>query len=526
MASKPAQYPKLASLRVIKRAVYRYAICLSFLIVPVIVTFIFRARGPAFGPIISASFVLAVAAAGWWGGAIAGILVSFATVPVLTEIATSGKMFLPPRLDVAAMFVLCAIAFLVSQVASARRRTEAVLRSVNEELEKRVKERTVELESARNWLETTLSSIGDAVIATDHEGNLLFLNGAAEALTGWTQKEAYGRPLRDIFVIRNEQTQAATEDPVARVLSSGAVCGLANHTVLVSRDGHIIPIDDSAAPIRERNGGLTGVVLVFRDISERREAERSTEHARLQLEQNNQELRQFAYAASHDLQEPLRNITIYTQLLERRYSNRLDPDAIQILRHIVGGAERMTALVHDLLSYTRVWETTSEEISDTDLRQVLETVLSSLDATIAAAEARIDYGDLPVLQVNEVHLQQLLQNLIGNAIKYRGGQPPSIRIDAELSGGNWTVRVADNGIGIDPLHKDRIFEPFKRLHSTEEYPGTGIGLALCQKIVQRYGGRIWVESELGSGSTFCFTIPAPRAASFQSAPGMSGMGAA
>jgi PAS domain S-box-containing protein len=514
MASKLAQNPRFASFDAAKRTFSRYAICLSFLIFPAIVALILHARGSNFGPIVNGSFLLAVAAAGWFGGAIAGILVSFAAVPVFTVIATKGKMILPPRLDVAAMFVLCAIAFLVSQVASARRRAEAVLQSMNEELEKRVKERTTELENARNWLETILSSIGDAVIATDHEGNLLFLNGAAEALTGWTQKEAYGRPLGDIFVIRNEQTQAPAEDPVTRVLSTGTICGLANHTVLVSRDGHILPIDDSAAPIRGKEGGLTGVVLVFRDIIQRREAERFTERARQQLEQNNQELQQFAYAASHDLQEPLRNITIYTQLLERRYSTQLDSDGTQIVHHIVDGAARMSALVRDLLSYTQVWGATPEEIFDTDLRQALETVILSLDATIAAAGARIEYGELPVLHMNEVHLQQLLQNLIGNALKYRGEQAPFIRIDAERSGGNWTVRVADNGIGIDPLHKDRIFEPFKRLHSSEKYPGTGIGLALCQKIVQRYGGRIWVESELGRGATFCFTVPAEHAPRF------------
>jgi light-regulated signal transduction histidine kinase (bacteriophytochrome) len=327
-----------------------------------------------------------------------------------------------------------------------------------------------------------------------------------------------------VFVIRNEATQAPAEDPVTKVLSTGIICGLANHTVLVSRDGHILPIDDSAAPIRGKEGDLAGVVLVFRDITERREAERSTEHARQQLERNNQELQQFAYAASHDLQEPLRNITIYTQLLERRYSKQLDPEASQLVRHIVDGAMRMGTLVRDLLSYTQVWGGTAEEIFETDLHQVVETVTASLDATIAAAGAQIECGELPLLQMNEVHLQQLLQNLIGNAVKYRSERSPYIRIDAECSEGNWTVRVADNGIGIDPLHKDRIFEPFKRLHSTEKYPGTGIGLALCQKIVQRYGGRIWVESELGRGSTFCFTVPAPHAKRLQPAPGMSGMG--
>jgi PAS domain S-box-containing protein len=507
MAFEAAPYVKLPSLRLVKRAIVRYALSLCLLIVPAALTPVLLAQGKALHPIISALYILAVAAAGWWGGAIAGILVSFGVVPVFTGVVTHGKAFLPPHLDWPAMVVLIAIAVMVSQVATSRRRVEEVLVCANEQLEGRVKERTEELEHARNWLETTLASIGDAVIATDSKGKLLFLNGTAQKLTGWKQDEALGRPLADVFVIRNEATDAAAADPVAKVLATGAICGLANHTVLISRDGRRIPIDDSAAPICEGDAGVSGVVLVFRDITERRQSECAADQARQQLEQNNQELQQFAYAASHDLQEPLRNITIYAQLLERRYSEQLDSNAAGLVHQIMSGAEQMNTLLHDLLSYARLWGTTPKEVEPADLRGCLDAVLSSMSATIAATEARIEYGDLPRLHMSEVHLQQLLQNIIGNALKYRGPQPPEISIQSERNGGNWVIRIADNGIGIEPRNQQRIFEPFKRLHSNDEYPGTGIGLALCQKVVQRYNGRIWVNSELGKGSTFYFSVP-------------------
>lgn len=506
MASKAALYPRIVSARFLKRTFVRYLLCLCFLIVPAALTPILLSRGKSLSPIVSGLYLLAVAAAGWWGGTIAGILVSFALVPVFTLTVTHGKAILPPHLNIPAMFVLCGVAVLTGQVAGARRRAEKILRLANEQLEERVKERTAELEHARSWLETTLASIGDAVIATDHQGKVLFMNAMAEDLTGWTQREALGRPLAEVFVIRNEYRDVAADDPVGKVLATGAISGFANHTVLVSRHGRRIPIDDSAAPIRSGEAGLTGVVLVFRDVTERREIERLAEDARKQLEQNNQELQQFAYAASHDLQEPLRNLVIYTQLLKRKHSDQLSTDASRIVQSLTDGAMRMNSLLNDLLAYTQIWSTT-EGVVPSDLRHVFEAVVSSLGATIEATGAKVDCGDLPVLRMNEVHLQQLLQNLVGNALKYRSEAPPVILVDCKRAGGDWKVSVADNGIGIDPVYKEKIFEPFKRLHDKEKYPGTGVGLALCQKIVQRYGGRIWVESEPGKGATFFFTVP-------------------
>lgn len=488
------------------RVLLRYLLCLAMLAVPAAITFALKLQ-PRWGPVISASYVAVISVAAWWGGAWAGILVSCATVPVLTIVATSGKAILPPHLDPVGLLVLFFIAILVSRVAENRRRIEQVLRSANEKLEERVRERTSELERARTWLQITLASIGDAVIATHRDGSISFMNGVAEDLTGWQQAEASGHRLTDIFVIVNEETRLPGEDPVAKVLRTGAVVGLANHTLLLSRDGREIPIDDSAAPIQDETGDIAGVVLIFRDVTERRANEQAAEQARLALERTNEELQQFAYAASHDLQEPLRNVTIYTQLLGRRYSGKLDSDAEQYIGFAVNGAVRMQMLLKDLLAYTQASDRTDRVVNPIDANAVLKNVLSTLQATMDESGATVTYDTLPAIRMEEVHLEQLFQNLIGNGIKYRSEAPPRIHISAALAGNEWTFRIADNGIGIDPRYRDKIFGLFKRLHTSEKYEGTGIGLAICQKTVQRYGGRIWVESGVSGGSVFCFTTP-------------------
>src|SRR6185437_5875342 len=323
--------------------------------------------------------------------------------------------------------------------------------------------------------------------------------------------EASDRRLTEVFVIVNEETRQPGEDPVARVLRTGAVVGLANHTLLISRDGREIPIDDSAAPIRDRSGEIAGVVLIFRDVTERRASEQAAERARVSLERTNEELQQFAYAVSHDLQEPLRNVTIYTQLLGRRYSGKLDSDAEQYIGFAVNGAVRMQMLLKDLLAYTQASDRTEQATNPIDANSVVQNVLSNLQATIDESGATVTYDMLPAIRMEEVHLEQLFQNLIGNGIKYRSEEPPRIHISAARAGNEWTFRVADNGIGIDPRYKDNIFGLFKRLHTSEKYAGTGIGLAICQKTVQKYGGRIWVEPGTGGGSVFCFTTPAEPA---------------
>jgi len=236
-------------------------------------------------------------------------------------------------------------------------------------------------------------------------------------------------------------------------------------------------------------------------------AREEAEQRARELAASNAELGQFAYIASHDLQTPLRNVVSYTQLLERRYKGQLDADADVFIGFIVDSSKRMSQMISDILDYSRTGNR-AEPVADVDLGQVLESVLVDLAPTITMSGATIERKPLPVLPGDKWQIASLFANLIGNAIKYhRAGAAPDIRISAEEAAEYWTFAVADNGIGIAPEYQERIFVIFQRLHGHGQYDGTGIGLALCKKIVERHGGRIWVESETGQGSTFRFTLP-------------------
>jgi light-regulated signal transduction histidine kinase (bacteriophytochrome) len=226
------------------------------------------------------------------------------------------------------------------------------------------------------------------------------------------------------------------------------------------------------------------------------------------LKRSNSELERFAYVASHDLQEPLRNIISFSQLLARRYEGKLDKDADEFISYIVEGGKRMQNLVNDLLEYARV-ETRGAPLESTDCRKVFDTAIRNLYNQIQVNQAVITAGALPVVKADPVQLGMVFQNLIGNAIKFRkDNEPPRVEVAAEKMGKLWRFSIQDNGIGIDSSFYTRIFEIFQRLHTREKYPGTGVGLAVVKKIVERHGGKIWVESELGKGSTFYFTLPA------------------
>jgi PAS domain S-box-containing protein len=272
-----------------------------------------------------------------------------------------------------------------------------------------------------------------------------------------------------------------------------------------------------ALPIRDEKGRIIRWFGTNTDITERLKTEQ-------ELRRANDDLEQFAYSVSHDLQEPLRSVSIYSELLIRRCGERLDGEAQELLRYLAEGAARMEALVGDLLEYTRVVKL-DVSTDKTDANSVLATVLSNLAETIAGLDARVISGELPEVRASPVHLQQIFQNLISNALRYRGRESPVVHVEAgQHDGGYALFSVKDNGIGFEPQYKEQIFGLFKRLHASTEYPGTGLGLAICRRIVERYRGRIWAESSPGEGSTFYFTLPRrlPRMLSHHARRGQQG----
>jgi len=254
-------------------------------------------------------------------------------------------------------------------------------------------------------------------------------------------------------------------------------------------------------------GRLLGGFGSVQDITERKQAEEKLQRTLVDLERSNQELKEFAYVTSHDLQEPLRKIGNFSEMVATQYQGRLDDQADKYLSYITDGAKRMKDLINDLLALSRVGRADFTLIS-TDINDILMGMFNDIQPLVQEKQAEITHEAFPTLKVNPLQMRNLLQNLIVNALKFHGNQPPRIHISARQEGREWVMAVRDNGIGFQPQYAEGIFNVFRRLHTKEEYPGTGIGLAICKKIVERHGGRIWAESELGRGATFYFTIPA------------------
>jgi signal transduction histidine kinase len=255
-----------------------------------------------------------------------------------------------------------------------------------------------------------------------------------------------------------------------------------------------------AAQVRQKNAALQ------QEIAERRRTERILERRATELERSNAELQQFAYVASHDLQEPLRSIAGYTRLLAKRYQGKLDKEADEFIAFAIAGAERMQELISDLLVYARVG-TRGTPPQPADMGVLVHKVIDGMHSALQQWGAEIICEDLPTIHVDQSQLGQLFQNLISNGLKFRAERPPRIHISATQKGADWLFSVADNGIGVEKEFLERIFEMFQRLHERDKYEGSGIGLAIARKVVHRHGGRIWAESELGKGTTFFFTIP-------------------
>ena len=364
------------------------------------------------------------------------------------------------------------------------------------------------LAESREAFETTLTSIGDGVLATNTKGIITFMNPEAGRLTGWPRSEALGKSLSQVFRLINESSRAEVESPFIKVMKTGSAVGLANHTILIGKDEAEIAIDDSGAPIRNAYGQVSGVVLVFRGIAERRKAEAALQLSHNEVLKANEELRQFSYAATHDLQEPLRTIVVFSQLLGRSYKDALDERGQHLLRTVEEAALRMSALIQSLLAYTRVGGTDSSmSRAAVDAAEILDDTLVQLKGSIEETRATITFGELPKVWSEPAQLSQVFQNLISNAIKYRRPDvPPVIHVTSTITGDFATFQITDNGIGFKQEYSDRIFLLFQRLHG-RTIPGTGIGLALCRRIIERQGGRIWVNSEEDKGSSFYFTLP-------------------
>jgi light-regulated signal transduction histidine kinase (bacteriophytochrome) len=251
-----------------------------------------------------------------------------------------------------------------------------------------------------------------------------------------------------------------------------------------------------------------GLSIFYQDITTRKQADEAIRIASEALRIANADLEQFAYSASHDLREPLRMICTYCELLSRRYAGKMDRHADEMLAYCVEGARRAYALLDDLLAYVRASTGQGEPAESLPLESALDEALKNLHVAIHETAAIITHDPMPSLRVATVHAQQLFQNLIGNALKYRSAATPRVHVSARREGGMWVFSVQDNGIGIAPEHTEQVFGVFKRLHSASEYSGSGIGLAICRKVVERYGGRIWIESELNKGTSVSFALPA------------------
>ena len=362
------------------------------------------------------------------------------------------------------------------------------------------------LKESEAWLSAILRCIGDGVIATDRHLTVRFLNPIAEAVTGMHGHEALGKHLSQVFKVSDDGSGTVPEDPALQAVQQNAPIS-SRGAVHVARDGTRRILDLTSWPIRRVDGAVEGVVLALRDITEYRRASVALAEQAKELARSNLELERFAYVASHDLQEPLRMVSSYVQLLARRYQGRLDSNADEFIQFIVDGSKRMQKFIQDLLAYSRV-SRQKKEVEMVDCEQILDQALQNLSAGITECGASITRDPLPRVPGDPTQLLQLFQNLLGNGIKFRGSDAPRIHVSAAEESGGWQFSVTDNGIGIDPSDQERIFMVFERGETPRDNPGTGIGLAICKKIVEGHHGKIWAESRPGEGSVFKFTLPA------------------
>ncbi len=361
-----------------------------------------------------------------------------------------------------------------------------------------LRSRTEELQRKEQKFRALLEAAPDAMVITAPDGAIDLVNGRAEFLFEYQRDYLRGEPLSKLIPDWTPESMMPFSETLHGARASG----------------DLFPIDVTCSPLETETGRVT--IHVIRDITERKRAEKQIREMNLLLEQkvkertaeltrSNEELAQFAYIASHDLKEPLRTIAIFAQLLADEQTGHLSHDTRDALRYINDGVRRMHELIDDLLSYSQV-DSSHTALESVDLNSVLDEVLLNLHVLIQESGCSVSRDFLPQVVGDRVQLAQLLQNLLGNSIKYRSSEPLRIHVGTESTASDHIIWIQDNGIGIDPRYAEAVFKLFKRLHSRDKYPGNGVGLAICRKIVERSGGRIWVDSRAGSGAKFCFAL--------------------
>jgi PAS domain S-box-containing protein len=414
----------------------------------------------------------------------------------------------------------------LEQLLDQHKRTERELSEYKTHLEEQVEARTKELSKANEQLQEDIRGRQKAerdlrkeearyrllveqlpvvpyMAEPSAEGEWLYVSPRIEAMLGF--------PAAAWIADRNlwfQRVHPQDRDSVLAEKKASKGRGEAFHCEyrMLARDRRTVWIHDTAELVADTHGGRPMHHGVLFDISERKRAEQELAHKAEELARSNAELEMFAYVASHDLQEPLRMVASYTQLLARRYQGKLGVEADEFIGFAVDGATRMQQLIQDLLSYSRL-TTKGKALHFTQADAACNSAIENLRESIRESNAQVSVESLPGVFADATQLTQLFQNLVGNAIKYCTKRRPDIRVAATPHGSEWIFTVQDNGIGIEPQYFERIFQMFQRLHTRKEYSGTGIGLALCRKIVERHSGKIWVESQPGQGSTFLFTIP-------------------
>lgn len=380
-----------------------------------------------------------------------------------------------------------------------RKLAEEKLKDYTESLENKIEERTKALRESEKKYSTIVEQGNDGIVIIQ-DGLLKFANSKMVETTGFSLEEAIGQPF--INFISPEYRELILDRYKKRL--SGESVQNKYEVKILSKDGREIPVEINASMIEYK--GYPADMALIRDITERKLADEKINQTLVDLERSNTELEQFAYIASHDLQEPLRMIASFLQLLERRYWDKIDIDANEFISYAVDAATRMQQMINDLLAFSRVG-TRGKPFENVNSKNALDLAIANLALLIEENDAIITQSSLPIVYADPLQLTQIFQNLITNAIKFRRADPPRIHVSSERKDGKWVFSVKDNGIGIDSKHFNRIFLIFQRLNTKRMYPGSGIGLSICKKVVERHGGRIWVESQPGKGATFFFKIP-------------------